>query len=98
MITIKDKNYEFKYSLRSLFMWEEITGKPFEVKTLLDTYILCYCCLIVGSENPLDFNDFINEADKNPDIILQFNEYMTSQMNIRELMGKKKVNKKKERN
>ena len=31
---ILGKNYEFKYSLRSMFVWEEITGKPFEVKTL----------------------------------------------------------------
>ena len=49
---ILGKNYEFKYSLRSMFVWEEITGKPFEVKTLLDTYILAYACIISNPDNP----------------------------------------------
>lgn len=90
MIRINDKDYEFKYSLRALFMWEELTGKPFEIVTLFDTYILCYCCLLVGSENSLDFNDFIDAADKNPDIIKEFNEYLSSTMKLKELTDSKK--------
>ena len=89
------KNYEFKYSLRSMFVWEEITGKPFEVKTLLDTYILAYACIISNPENPsLEFNDFINYADEHPEVMEEFNKFMSDELHRRELL-KKKVTKKK---
>ena len=35
--------------------------KPFEIKTLFDTYTFCYACLVSNPDNPtLDFNDFID--------------------------------------
>ena len=92
---ILGKNYEFKYSLRSCFIFEEITGKPFEVKTLLDTYILAYACIISNPENPsLEFNDFINYCDEHPEVIEEFNKFMSDEMKKKELK-KKKVTKKK---
>ena len=92
---ILGKNYEFKYSLRSMFVWEEITGKPFEVKTLLDTYILAYACIISNPENPsLEFNDFINHSDEHPEVIEEFNKFKSDELHRRELL-KKKVTKKK---
>lgn len=92
---INGKNYEFKYSLRSCFIFEEITGKPFEVNTLLDTYILAYACIIANPENPsLDFNEFLDSCDEHPEVIEEFNKFMTNELNKRELL-KKKVTKKK---
>ena len=92
---ILGKKYEFKYSLRSMFVWEEITGKPFEVKTLLDTYILAYACIVVNTDNPpLNFNEFLDACDENPGIIEEFNKFMADEMKKRELL-KKKVTKKK---
>lgn len=90
MITINEKTYEFKYSLRAMFMWEEIAGKPFEIKTTLDTYILCYVCLLAGSDKELDFNEFIDACDADPTIITEFNEYMSKEMKKRELLQSKK--------
>ena len=87
---ILGKNYEFKYSLRSMFVWEEITGKSFEVKTLLDTYILAYACIISNPDNPsLEFNDFINYADEHPEVMEDFNKFMSDELNRRELLKKK---------
>ena len=95
---ILGKNYEFKYSLRSMFVWEEITGKPFEVKTLLDTYILAYACIIANQDNPpLEFNEFIDACDENPGIIEEFNKFIDSEMKRRNAFNKKKV-KTKEKN
>ena len=92
---ILGKKYEFKYSLRSMFVWEEITGKPFEVKTLFDTYILAYACIVVNTDNPpLNFNEFLDACDENPGIIEEFNKFMADEMKKRELL-KKKVTKKK---
>lgn len=92
---INGKNYNLKYSLRSMFAFEEITGKPFEVKTLLDTYILAYACIIANQDNPsLEFNDFINYCDEHPEVIEEFNKFMSDELHRRELL-KKKVTKKK---
>lgn len=92
---ILGKNYELKYSLRACFVFEEITGKPFEVKTLFDTYILAYACIVVNTDNPpLDFNEFLDACDENPGIIEEFNKFMSNEMKKRELL-KKKVTKKK---
>ena len=95
---INGKNYELKYSLRSMFVFEEITGKSFSVDTLLDTYIFCYSCILANGDNPgLEFNDFIDWCDEHPETIQEFNQFMDGELKKRELGDKKKVTKK-ERN
>ena len=95
MITINEKSYEFKYSLRSMFVFEEIADKPFEIKTLLDTYIFAYACIVSNKDNPsLEFNEFIDWCDTNPGVMEEFNVWMSEEMKKRELLGKKKVTKK----
>lgn len=98
MIKINEKTFEFKYSLRACFIWEEITGKHFEINTLLDTYIFAYSCIVANSENPqIEFSDFIDACDKDSSIIESFQQFMDDELKKRELTGKKKVTKK-ERN
>ena len=95
---INGKNYELTYGLRPMFVFEEMAGKPFEVKTLLDTYIFCYACIISNKDNPpLDFNEFIDACDENPGIIEEFNKFIDSEMKRRNAFNKKKV-KTKEKN
>ena len=95
MITINEKSYDFNYSLRSMFIFEEISGKAFEISTMMDTYIFAYSCILANKNNPsLEFNDFIDACDANPDIIVEFNKFMEEEMKKRELLGKKKVMKK----
>lgn len=88
---INGKNYTLKYGLRAMFAMEEMTGKPFEISTLLDTYCFCYSCIISNQDNPsLDFNDFINWCDEHPEVIEEFNEFLEGEMKKRELLGSKK--------
>lgn len=97
MININDKSYEFKYSLRACFVWEEITGRPFEVKTLMDTYILAYACIVANPDNPsLEFSDFVDYCDIYPEVMDEFNNYLNEEMKRREVLsaGKKKVTRK----
>ena len=99
MITINEKNYELKYSLRSMFVWESITGRPFEISTLMDTYIFFYCCIIADQNNPeLDFDSFINACDENPALMQEFGEFMKNETEKRELFDDKKKVTKKEKN
>ena len=76
---INGKKYNLKYSLRSMFAFEEITGKAFEVKTLLDTYILAYACIISNPENPpLEFNELRDTGEENPGNIEEINKCIDS--------------------
>lgn len=93
---INGKNYELKYSLRSMFIWEEMVGKPFEIKTLFDTYCFCFSCIIANPDNPgLEFNEFIDACDENPLLIQEFNDFLAKEMSSRSTTDdKKKVRKK----
>ena len=99
MITINEKSYEFKYSLRSMFVFEEIANKPFEIKTLLDNYIFAYSCLVANPDNPsLEFDTFIDWCDKYPEVMEVFNKFIDEEMKKRTDTGKKKVTRKKVKN
>ena len=89
---INGKNYNLKYGLRPMFVFEQMTGKAFEINTLLDTYIFCFACIISNKDNPqLDFSEFIDYADQHPEIMQEFSEFMTSQTQLRDQEDKKKV-------
>lgn len=89
---INGKNYNLKYGLRAMFIFEEMTNKAFEINTLLDTYIFCFSCIIADKDNPsLDFSDFIDYCDGHPEVIQEFSEFMTSQTQLRDKEDKKKV-------
>ena len=88
---INGKKLVLKYGLRAMFAWEEMVGKPFEINTLFDTYVFCYACLISNQDNPsLDFEEFIDACDNNPEIINEFNEFMNGEMKRRETISPKK--------
>lgn len=94
---INGKSYELKYSLRSMFAWEEMTGKPFDIKTLLDTYCFCYACIIANEGNPsLEFNEFLDWCETHPEVMDEFHKFMDSELKKREVLGKgkKKVTRK----
>lgn len=87
---IKGKNYNLKYSLRSMFAFEEITGKSFSIDSLLDTYCFCYACIIICPDNPpLTFDEFIDWCDEHPETIGEFNSYIEEEMKKRDLFKKK---------
>ena len=80
-ITIKEQTYKLKYTLRALFIFEEITGKLFNIKTITDEYIFFYCLLLANNkEMNLTFDDLISEIDDSPEIMQQYQDYMTLEM------------------
>ena len=56
-MTIKGQDYKLKYTLRALFIYEQITGKAFELKTITDEYLFFYCVLMAN--NPFCFFFFV---------------------------------------
>ena len=68
-ITINNTEYKVKYTIRALFIFEQITGKAFEIKTLLDNYIFFYSMILGNNpDNILDWNVFIDALDSDPSI------------------------------
>jgi len=77
-ITIQEKTYTIKYSIRSLFVFEQLTGKVFKLETLTDTYIFFYSMLLSGNTDcTLSFDEFIDECESQPDLLSDFQNYLT---------------------
>ena len=76
-IKIKGKNYNLKYTIRALFIFEQITGKPFKIETLLDNYVFFYSIILANNmdkENIISWDEFIDELDKNPNLFSVIND------------------------
>ena len=74
-VTINGVDYKIKYTIRALFIMEQITGKPFQVNTLLDNYIFFYSMILANNpDNILNWNDFIDALDNDPNLFKQLTE------------------------
>ena len=67
-IQINGKNYKIKYSIRALFIFEQITGKAFKIDTLLDNYIFFYSMILANNKDGdiLQWDDFLDAIDNDP--------------------------------
>ena len=73
-IKINDKEYKVKYTIRALFYWEQITGKPFAINTLLDNYLFFYCMILANNpDDVLEWDQFLNAIDNDPTLFTQIN-------------------------
>jgi len=78
-IKINGIEYKVKYTIRALFIFEKITGKPFEVKTLLDNYIFFYSMILANNpDNILDWDKFLDALDNDPTIFNQLNDIVNN--------------------
>ena len=77
-ITIKDNAYKVKYSIRSLFVFEQLTGNTFKLEKLMDEYILFYAMILANNpDTSLTFDEFIDECDTDPSLAIKFQQYIT---------------------
>lgn len=74
-IKINSEDYVIKYTIRALFMWEQITGKPFKIVTLLDNYIFFYCMIIANNKDKvLEWDDYLDALDNDTTLFSQMTE------------------------
>lgn len=88
-LTINGKNYNVKYSLRALFIFEQITNRPFEIKSLLDNYIFFYSMILASNKDkePLDWDEFIDALDNNPKLLSDMNDIVLQQQKIEQMIN-----------
>lgn len=76
-IRINNKEYKLKYTLRALFIFEQITNRQFAVKNITDTYIFLYSVLLANNPDmELSFEELINYCDDDITIINNFNKFL----------------------
>ena len=88
-ITIKDKEYKVKYTIRAMFIFEKMANKIFKIESLLDWYIFYYSMILANNPDcELLFDDFIDECDSNPTLIVNMQEYLYKEMEINNQLKK----------
>ena len=66
-IEINGKNYKLKYTIRSLFIWEQITGKSFKIENMLDNYLFFYSMIFANNRDDIfSWDDYLNAMDEDP--------------------------------
>jgi hypothetical protein len=97
-LKIKDNEVELKYTLRSLFIFESISKKPFAINTITDLYLFFYSVILACNTNvELTFDDLINECDSNPSLFGNFKSWFDSEMQKQVLVSDKDTDKKKQK-
>lgn len=87
-IKINDKEYKVKYTIRALFYWEQITGKPFAINTLLDNYLFFYCMILANNpDDVLEWDQFLNAIDNDPTLFSQINSTVEDSQKKEELFN-----------
>lgn len=76
-VSIKGVSYKLRYTLRSFFIYEQITGAPYDNDKLSNSYILLYSTLCACNRDfSLSFDDLIDECDADPVIFQEFIEML----------------------
>lgn len=83
-VKIKGESYKIRYTLRALFIFENITGKSFEVKSSMEQFLFYYSILLANNPGmTLSFDDFIDacepDVENSADIIKAFTDLLTAQ-------------------
>lgn len=93
IINIKNKEVELKYTFRSMIIYEKITGESFQPKGVTEVLIYLFSTIVASSKGiDLTFEEFIDFADENPNIVNEFNEWLLSIFNKNEYIGKNDEN------
>ena len=79
-IEINGKQYNIKYTIRALFIFEQISGKSFKLESLLDNYLLFYSMILAcNKDNVLSWDDFIDAIDNDPQLLVKLNDAVEAQ-------------------
>lgn len=82
-ITIKDKQYKIKYTIRAMFIFEKMANKLFKIESLLDWYIFYYSMILANNQDcDLLFDEFIDECDNDHTLIVKMQEYLSKEIEI----------------
>lgn len=95
-MTIKGQDYKLKYTLRALFIYEQITGKVFKLETITDEYLFLYCVLMANNPDAqLTFEELIDSIDEDMGIMIEFQTFLKKELEKQQLFITNNVDAKK---
>lgn len=93
-VTIQGKEYKLAYNLRSLFVYEELAGKPYAGDRTIENYRLFLAMLLANNEDfSMNMDEFIDACDADMGLFMEFTEVMKEEAKRVELFleNKKKA-------
>lgn len=83
-ITINEKQYKLKYTLRAMMLFEQITKKIFSIESLSDELVFFYSIILANNpDEPMNFDQFLDAIDDDPDLLIQFQNFLIEENNKR---------------
>lgn len=80
LVSISGREYRLHYGLRSFFVYENITGKPFDGSKAFNLYTLCYAMILASNADvSLTLDEFIDACDEDSSIFMSFVDLMTEE-------------------
>lgn len=97
-VEIKGVEYNIKYTLRALFVYEELKGEPYSSDRTMNNYILLYAMLMACNKDfPLSFDEVIEVCDDDPSVFKAFVSVLEEENERIRRMAEREPNKKKVR-
>lgn len=91
-IRINNTDYKIKYTIRAMFVWEQIMKKSFNLETTLDNYAYFYSLILANNpDNAPSWNDFLNAVETNPNLINELLNYLTEYHKSQEIFNDEEV-------
>ena len=75
-ITINDKSYKIKYTLRAIMLFEQIMDKTFELKGITDQVVFLFCLIRANNDDKLDYEDYLAYLDEHPEMLITLAEVL----------------------
>lgn len=73
-ITIKGKDYKLKNTIRAIFIFEQISGKAFEITNVTDNTLYFYSLILANNpDTTLEFDELCDALDEDMSIMTQLN-------------------------
>ena len=80
-VTINNKEYQLKYSVRAMMLFEAAASKLFSLDTLSDQYLFLYCCILAGNKDTdLTFDKLLDSLDEDPSIFTVYTDFMKREL------------------
>lgn len=80
-ININNQDIELKYSFRAYLIYENVTNQSFSPTNMTSFITMFYCSIMASnSDLQLDFEEFMDWLDTNPDKLSEYTEWLASNL------------------
>lgn len=90
-IRINKQDYNIKYTVRAIMLFEQVKGAMFSINTLTDEYLFLYCMILANNkETDLKFDELLDYIDNDSSIMTQLAEFMKLEAERQNQLNSKK--------